>query len=77
MIEAVLRAQPWVQAIVNERNENVTQTVKSALAYKEEKRMPKRMYHALRDAGVDELSGLSKRRLPYGGMLRPCHWLHR
>ena len=70
MIEAVLRAQPWVQAIVNERNENVAQTVKSALAYKEEKRMPKRMYHALRDAGVDELSGLSKRRLPYGDWAR-------
>jgi hypothetical protein len=70
MIEAVLRAQPWVQAIVNERNENVSQTVKSALAYKEEKRMPKRMYHALRDAGVDELSGLSKHRLPYGDWAR-------
>ena len=70
MIEAVLRAQPWVQAIVNERNENVAQTVKSALAYKEEKRMPKRMYHALRDAGVDELSGLSKHRLPYGDWAR-------
>ena len=70
MIEAVLRAQPWVQAIVNERNENVAQTVKSALAYKEEKRIPKRMYHALRDAGVDELSGLSKHRLPYGDWAR-------
>ena len=70
VIEAVLRAQPWVQAIVNERNENVAQTVKSALAYKEEKRMPKRMYHALRDAGVDELSGLSKHRLPYGDWAR-------
>lgn len=70
MIESVLRAQPWVQAIVNERNENVAQTVKSALAYKEEKRIPKRMYHALRDAGVDELSGLSKHRLPYGDWAR-------
>lgn len=70
MIEAVLRAQPWVQAIVNERNENVTQTVKSALAYKEEKRMPKRMYHALRDAGVDEFLGLNKHRLPYGDWAR-------
>ena len=70
MIEAVLRAQPWVQSIVNERNENVAQTVKSALAYKEEKRIPKRMYHALRDAGVDELSGLSKHRLPYGDWAR-------
>jgi hypothetical protein len=59
-----------VQAIVNERNENVTQTVKSALAYKEEKRRPKRMYHALRDAGVDEFLGLNKHRLPYGDWAR-------
>ena len=70
MIEAVLRAQPWVQDIIRERNENVSQTVKSALAYKEEKRIPKRMYHALRAAGVDELSGLSKRRLPYDDWAR-------
>ena len=70
MIEAILRAQSWVQDIVNERGENVTQTVKSALAYKEEKRMPKRMYHALRDAGVDEFLGLNKRRLPYGDWAR-------
>ena len=70
MIEAILRAQPWVQDIIRERNENVSQTVKSALAYKEEKRMPRRMYHALRDAGVDELSGLSKRRLPYDDWAR-------
>ena len=65
-IEGILRAQPWVQDIIKERGENVSQTVKSALSYKEEKRMPKRMYHALRDAGIDELSGLSKNRLPYG-----------
>ena len=65
MIEAILRAQSWVQDIVKERGENVSQTVKSALSYKEEKRMPKRMYHALREAGVDEFSGLSKSRLPY------------
>ena len=65
MIEAILRAQSWVQDIIKERGENVSQTVKSALAYKEEKRMPKRMYHALREAGVDEFSGLSKSRLPY------------
>ena len=66
VIEGILRAQPWVQDIIRERNENVAQTIKSALSYKEEKRMPKRMYHALRDAGVDELLGLSKNRLPYG-----------
>ena len=65
LIEAILRAQKWVQDIVRERGENVSQTVKSALAFKEEKRIPKRMYHALREAGVDEFSGLSKSRLPY------------
>ena len=65
MIEAILRAQSWVQDIIKERGENVTQTVKSALGFKEEKRIPKRMYRALRDAGVDELAGISKQRLPY------------
>ena len=65
MIETILRAQPWVQDIIKERSENVSQTVKSALAFKEEKRIPKRMYHALRDAGINEFDGLSKRRLPY------------
>jgi hypothetical protein len=65
MIESVLRAQSWIQDIIKERGENVTQTVKSALAFKEEKRIPKRMCNALRDAGADEFGGLSKRRLPY------------
>ena len=69
-IEGILRAQPWIQDIVKERGENVGQTVKSALAFKEEKRMPKRMYHALKDAGVDEFLGLSKHRLPYGDWAR-------
>ena len=70
MIEAILRAQSWVQDIVKERGENVTQTVKSALAFKEEKRIPKRMYHALKKAGIDEYAGLSKSRLPYGDWAR-------
>ena len=65
MIEAILRAQPWIQDIIKERGENVSQTVKSALAFKEEKRIPKRMYRALKAAGVDELAGISKMRLPY------------
>ena len=65
MIEGILRAQTWVQDIIKERGENVTQTVKSALAFKEEKRIPKRMYRALKAAGVDELAGISKLRLPY------------
>ncbi|MBO4613411.1 MAG: hypothetical protein J5671_09645 [Bacteroidaceae bacterium] len=65
LIEGVLRAQSWVNDIVRERGENVAQTVKSALAYKEEKRIPPRMYHALREAGVDVESGISKNQLPY------------
>ena len=65
MIEGILRAQTWVQDIIKERGENVTQTVKSALAFKEEKRIPKRMYRALKAAGIDELAGISKYRLPY------------
>lgn len=70
MIEGVLRAQTWVQDIIKERGENVAQTVKSALGFKEENRIPKRMYHALREAGIDEYDGLSKHRLPYGEWAR-------
>ena len=64
-MEVVLRAQSWIQDIIKERGENVTQTIKSALAFKEEKRIPKRMYHALKAAGVDELAGISNTRIPY------------
>ena len=74
MIEAILRAQSWVQDIIKERGENVSQTVKSALAFKEEKRIPKRMYRALKAAGVDELAGISKMRLPYT-LLTKCSYL--
>lgn len=65
VIEGILRAQPWVDDIVKLRGENVAQTVKSALAYREEKRIPKRMYHALLDAGVGVFDGISKSTLPY------------
>lgn len=65
VIEGILRAQPWVETIVKERGENVGQTVKSALAYREEKRIPKRMYHALLDAGVGVFDGVCKSSLPY------------
>ena len=65
LIEGILRAQSWVDDIVKERGENVAQTVKSALGYREEKRIPKRMYHALIDAGVGMFDGISKSNLPY------------
>ena len=65
VIEGILRSQPWVDDIVKERHENVAQTVKSALAFREEKRIPKRMYHALLDAGVGMFDGISPSKLPY------------
>jgi hypothetical protein len=36
-VEKVVRAQPWVQEIINERNENVAQTIDSAVAYNVQK----------------------------------------
>lgn len=65
-IEAILRAQPWVQDIIKERNENVSQTVKSAMGYREEKHMPKKLRKALAKAGVDSIPGIRSRKLPYG-----------
>ena len=65
VIEGILRAQPWVDEIVKLRGENVAQTVKSALGYREEKRIPTRMYHALIDAGVGMFDGICKSNLPY------------
>ncbi len=65
VIEGALRSQPWVQAIVQERNENVAQTVKSAMAYRENLRLPKRMLNAIRKAGVTEFSEREKAALPY------------
>lgn len=51
-IERILRAQPWVQDIVELRNENVAGTVKSALKYAETKTLPKRMMEALAKCGI-------------------------
>lgn len=63
-IEAILRAQPFVADIVKERGEDVAATVRSALAYREEKRIPLRMYRAMRSAGVSTDSG-QHNPLPY------------
>ncbi len=65
LIEQVLRAQPWVADIVRERGENVAQTVKSALGYREYHRIPKRMLNALRQAGVNEFANNKTNLLPY------------
>lgn len=65
VIEGALRAQPWVDDIVRERGENVAQTVKSAMAYRESLRIPKRMLCALREAGVRDFANDGKVNLPY------------
>ena len=53
LIEQILRQTPFVQEIVQERGENVAQTVKSAQSYDFYKNIPKKMQQALRRAGVD------------------------
>ena len=52
LIEALLRRQPFVKAIVDERGENVAQTVKSAMNYTYWKTLPQRLRLALKEAGV-------------------------
>ncbi len=64
-IETILRAQPWVDEIVKERGENVAQTVKSALAFRELKGMPKRMKKAIAMAGVKVKEEGAKGDMPY------------
>ena len=56
LIEAILRETPFVKEIVEERNEDVTQTVKSAQGYEFLKGIPKRLQKALKDAGADQSS---------------------
>ena len=56
LIEQILRDTPFVKEIVEERNEDVAMTVKSAQGYEFLKGVPKRMQKALEDAGVQELS---------------------
>ena len=53
LIEKILRETPFVQEIINERDENVAQTVKSAQGYDFLKGIPRRMQNALKAAGVE------------------------
>jgi len=53
LIEAILRETPFVKEIVEERNEDVAQTVKSAQGYEFLKGIPKRLQKALKEAGAD------------------------
>ena len=54
LIEHILRETPFVQEIIKERDENVAQTVKSALGYDFYKNIPKKMREALKAAGVTD-----------------------
>ena len=56
LIEAILRETPFVKEIVEERNEDVTQTVKSAQGYEFLKGIPRRLQKALKEAGADQSS---------------------
>lgn len=66
MIEKALLSLSWVQDIVKERNENVAQTVKSALTYTEQQQMPRKLREALIKAGVKPAASESQNaQLPY------------
>ena len=56
LIEAILRETPFVKEIVEERNEDVAQTVKSAQGYEFLKGIPRRLQKALKEAGADQSS---------------------
>jgi hypothetical protein len=53
LIEQILRQTPFVRDIVEERNEDVAMTVKSAQGYEFLKGIPKRMKDALKAAGAE------------------------
>ena len=52
LIELILRETPFVKEIIEERNEDVSTTVKSAQGYEFLKGIPKRMQQALKAAGA-------------------------
>ena len=56
LIEQILRETPFVKEIIDERNEDVATTVKSAQGYEFLKGIPKRMQQALKAAGAVESS---------------------
>ena len=64
LIEKILRETPFVQEIIEERGENVAQTVKSAQGFDFYKNIPKKMQEALRKVGA-----LDDDSLPYSGEL--------
>ena len=52
LIEQILRETPFVKEIIEERNEDVSATVKSAQGYEFLKGIPRRMQQALKEAGA-------------------------
>ncbi len=52
LIERILRQTPFVQEIIQERNEPIAQTIKDAQGYKMYKSIPRRMQNALAAAGA-------------------------
>ena len=54
LIEQILRETPFVKEIIEERGEDVAQTVKSAQGYEFLKGIPKRMQQALKASGAVE-----------------------
>ena len=57
LIERILRATPFVDEIVRERNENVAQTVKSAMEFDFLKGIPKRLQEAIDKVKKDKGQG--------------------
>ena len=55
LIEQILRQTPFVKQIIEERNEDVATTVKSAQSYEFLKGIPKRMNEALKKVGADSI----------------------
>ena len=55
LIEQILRGTPFVKEIIEERNEDISTTVKSAQGYEFLKGIPKRMQQALKAAGANSI----------------------
>ena len=55
LIEQILRETPFVKEIIEERNEDISTTVKSAQGYEFLKGIPKRMQLALKAAGANSI----------------------
>ena len=75
LIEKILRQTPFVAEIVQERNEDVACTVRSALGYKMYKTLPKRLQDALAKAGASDNSQTSVPNSPMDDGIEQKLWL--